>query len=289
MQTECSAERNAAFMRCLFVLFAASLFAAPAQGQTHWVAKTGNDSNSCTTSVAPCLTIQGAVNKVPLGTTATISIAPGIYNDPVNIFYHRVISISGPLGQNGECTDKGAVTLSRSTPGPIIWVQDHPIVSVSCVTLSAPPGVAGISGISTRQFAILDYGMIRFGAMPGGGAHVSAGEMSKVNCNSDNEIVGGAAMHASAGNLSSLYLGCNIAVMLPGLSFATIVMANVKSAVDASLAVFTGYGVTGKKYIVYDSNLILPSTSTIPGIDFEVGDGAVVRQERFSQYTSTLF
>src|SRR2546430_12556567 len=132
MQTERHAERNAAFMRCVFVLFAASLFAAPAQGQTHWAAKTGNDSNSCT-------------------------------------------------------------------------------------------------------------------------------------------------------NLSSLYLGCNIAVMLPGLSFATIVMANVKSAVDASLAVFTGYGITGKKYIVYDSNLILPSTSTIPGIDFEVGDGAVVRQERFSQ------
>src|SRR5262245_730435 len=175
-------------MRCILVLLAALLFAAPAQGQTHWVAKSGSDSNSCTDPDAPCLTVQGAVNKVPLGAYAIVSIAPGIYDDPVNVYYYRIVSISGPLGKNGECLDRGAVTLSRSPAGSIIRVQDHSIVSVSCVTLSASPGTTGISGIATRQFAIVDYGRMRFGAMPQG-THVSAGDASKANCYSEIEIV----------------------------------------------------------------------------------------------------
>jgi len=188
---------------------------------------------------------------------------------------HRIVSISGPLGKDGECLDRGAVTLSRSTAGPIIQVQDHPIVSVSCVTLSASPGTTGISGIATRQFAIVDYGRMRFGAMPQG-THVSAGEASKANCHSEIEIVGGAAVHASAGSLSSFSLGCNIAVVAPGLAFTSFVIATTKSVFDASSAVFTGEAVARKKYIVHDSNLALPATGAIPGNDFDLGAGAVV-------------
>lgn len=49
--------------------------------QTYFVATTGSDSNNCQVSGSPCLTIQGALNKVPklLRDQVTISITAGTY------------------------------------------------------------------------------------------------------------------------------------------------------------------------------------------------------------------
>jgi hypothetical protein len=143
-----------------------------AQAQTHWVAKSGNDDNACKSTESPCLTVQGAVGKVENGSVAAISIGPGTYEEQINIFRYRVISLFG------NCEDISAVTLRGSQPGPIIWVEDHPIVIVDCLTLEAAPGISGVAGIASRQFSVVDYSRTRFGNMPGG-THILASEMSR--------------------------------------------------------------------------------------------------------------
>jgi hypothetical protein len=239
-----------------------------AEAQTHWVAKNGNDSNGCTSATSPCLTVQGAIGKVSQGSIAAIWIGPGRYDDPINIYYYRAIAISG------DCTNRASTVLSRTTPGVIVWVQDHSIGSVSCLTLES--GGSGVAGIATRQFGILDYGQLRFGAMPGG-THVAATDMSKVNCGNENEIAGGATAHVSAGDLSSFYLPCTINVVAPDVRFeAAMIVVNGRSLFSAQEAVFGGYDVSGKKYIVHGSELRCPAGG-IPGLGAEVGDNGVVK------------
>jgi hypothetical protein len=107
--------------------------------------------------------------------------------------------------------------------------------------------------------------------------------MSKANCGGDNEIAGGATMHVSAGSLSSIILACSIDIVSPGIAFdAATVIVNTKSVLHAETAVFSGHGILGKKYLVYDGTLQCPSghnpaREPIPGVGFEIGDGAILR------------
>src|SRR5262245_50237348 len=106
------------------------LLASPVQAQSYYdVAKTGSDSNPCT-QAAPCLTIQAAVNKVPLGTIAGIRIGDGIYNEAVNIYYHRAVAISG------NCSNLSGVTVAPPAGNAAFTIQDHAITSLTCLTIA---------------------------------------------------------------------------------------------------------------------------------------------------------
>src|SRR5262245_25838093 len=55
--------------------------AAAGNHLTLFVAPNGSDAGLCTSIDAPCLTIQGAVDKVPQATGATIYVGAGTYSE----------------------------------------------------------------------------------------------------------------------------------------------------------------------------------------------------------------
>src|SRR5262249_19625647 len=148
---------------------------AQAQQQRYVVAKNGDDAFDCQTVNTPCLTIPGAVKKIPWGSVGVIEILAGIYDEPIDIAHRTFVYLAG------DCSDYSAVTLRAPQPGTIVWVQDRTTAIVSCLTMEAAPGVEGVNGIATRQFTIADCNRVRFGPMPGG-THLVASETSKLSC-----------------------------------------------------------------------------------------------------------
>jgi hypothetical protein len=78
---------------------------ATSAAMTYYVATTGNDSNTCTAAAAPCLTIQGAINKIPklLRQGVTVNVAAGTYAGFV---------ISGFTADNGFQQASGGVLIT---------------------------------------------------------------------------------------------------------------------------------------------------------------------------------
>jgi len=75
---------------------------AAASGATHYVATSGDDVGDCS-QASPCRTIQGAVNKS--GDGGTIVVAPGTYNETVNIT--ASLTIMGQGGAAATIIDTG--------------------------------------------------------------------------------------------------------------------------------------------------------------------------------------
>jgi hypothetical protein len=92
-------------VRLVFSLVGLFLSCITANATSFYVATTRNDSNDCLTKTAPCLTIQGAVSKIPIATAAYIEVAPGTYAEAVNVFYYRLVNI------RGDCADPSSVTV----------------------------------------------------------------------------------------------------------------------------------------------------------------------------------
>jgi hypothetical protein len=238
------------------------------------VAPGGNDNNTCTSVLNPGATGQGAVEKVPMGGRANVVFQPGVYEGMINNYYYRAITLSGSFNPDGSC-NIGAVTLKRSSPGPILFAQDHALSIYNCLTLG--DGTDGVGAIASRQYAITDYSNIRFNQTTA--SHVVAGDSSKINCGGFNEINGGASIHVQASELSLLLLRCEMRVTIDGaFNFTAMLQSGGKAIIDATRANFTGGNVNGLKYIAHDSTIRLPMGPDVPGIGFMTGDGAVVQR-----------
>ena len=145
----------------------------------------------------PCTTFQRPVDLCPIGQYCTILAAPGVYSQRTNVFYYKVISIFGPLNNKGECADNRTVVVDDhriAKPGAIFFAQDHSILTISCMSLTAYS--EGSLGFGARQFSIGDVNDVRFGTFVAGFG-VSANETSKINVHNP-EIGGGASRFASA-------------------------------------------------------------------------------------------
>jgi hypothetical protein len=201
--------------------------AAPA-GYDFVAAPDGDDNGECT-EARPC-SPQAAVNACPDGQVCSVYLQPGLYLDPeVNIYYHRTI------GLFGNCDDPHDVIFRATKPGgALVWIQDHAIGTVNCLTLEATaPGASGIRG---RQHIIADYDRVIFGPMPGG-THIGMNEFSIASCQDTVWITGDAGVHAAASAHSKLNLGCHMTLTEPR-TFTHFVSAAMFSVVDANGAVF---------------------------------------------------
>jgi hypothetical protein len=208
------------------------------------------------------------------GRARNVVFQPGVYDCLINNYYYRAIKLSGSFNPDGSC-NIGAVTVKRSSPGPILFAQDQAISIYNCLTLG--DGTNGVGAIASRQYAITDYSNIRFNQTTA--SHVVAGDSSKINCGGFNEINGGASIHAQASELSFLLLRCEIRVTVDGaFNFAAMLQSGGKSILDVSMANFTGGNVNGRKYIAHDSTIRLPMSPDVPGTGFITGDGAVVER-----------
>jgi hypothetical protein len=240
---------------------------APASAQL-FVGKTGNDANDCASPSTACLTIQAAVNKVPGGSLGVdISVAPGTYAERVNIFYARAMRIFG------DCNDLSAVQIATSGVG--IWVQDHAIGIIQCLTITAT--VNGAIGIAARQFPIVDIERVRFSGFPQG-LHIALSESSRLSCihgpNGEPVVVtGGADTFAAATGGSHLYLNCPVSFEgTSGQSFSYFTQCTELSVCKYHGLSWKGANIAGKQMNCDNSDVTLPNgvpptgfTASIPG------------------------
>src|SRR5262249_8202790 len=84
-----------------------------AAAQTYHVAPapSGSDANDCSSLSNVCATFQRAANLCPTGAHCHIWAAPGVYSQKTDVSYYKVVSVSGPLDENGNCVDRSAVVV----------------------------------------------------------------------------------------------------------------------------------------------------------------------------------
>src|SRR5262245_46044872 len=222
----------------LILLFLLAVPPAVAQQSAAFYVDPFGSGTQCTP--ASRCTLQTAMSSCYAQTAqiCSISLNDGVYVDPTdNIYYYRAIQLVG------NCGAPQNVVLRAATPNTaLIWIQDHAIGRVECLTLEAH--VNGITGIMGRQHVIADWGTVRFGAMPLG-YHVFMNEFSIGSCVGPVWLTGGAAAHVNVSNSSKVNIGCNVNAA-PSISFSSaFASVSVFSIIDASLATFTGGPVFG--------------------------------------------
>ena len=220
-------------------------------------APSGSDANDCLSPLKACATFQRAVDLCPTGAHCSIVPAPGTYSQKTNIFYYKVISVSGPRDKNENCIDRGAVVVDdringAGQAGPIFFVQDHAILTISCMTLDAYAN--GSVGFETRQFAIGDVNYVDFRQFRGGQGIV-ANETSKVNVHSPG-IYGDASRFAMAADLSQVTIGGTIRIG-DGLTFEVAFLSALSNSI----------------VLVYPSTIV--GGETMSGASYQCGDAII--------------
>lgn len=238
-----------------FLLFSLNAFAG-----TAYVSPSGNDANNCQSWATACQTLQRGADslKAADGMTGsgTVYIADGTYSAGAAVLYYRFVSFVG------NCTDPYKVKISKSGAGSVFVGEDHAILIVKCMEIEAPNGV----GIQSRQFTIVDYQDIRWGASV---VKVSVGEMSKANCAGTQWILAGGVNYAQANGQSQLALGCTHWIN-DSQTFTHFVNASASSVILFGGATFTGPGVgnlNGYKGVATNwGSLIDTGGVTVPGL-----------------------
>ncbi len=107
---------------------------ALAAGVTYYVSNGGNDSNTCTTPGAPCLTVFAAITKAAAGDT--VSLAAGSYVDRVSIDKNLTITGAGAA----------TTTINGNASGTVATVRPGTVVSIAGVTITNGFSVADDGG-----------------------------------------------------------------------------------------------------------------------------------------------
>jgi hypothetical protein len=102
-----------------------------ANASSFYVATTGDDGHDCLSKHAPCLTIQGAVSKIPIATVGYIEVARGTYAEAVDVFYYRLVNI------RGDGADPGSVIVQPTGKGGTVFWAHHAILFISCLTIGS--------------------------------------------------------------------------------------------------------------------------------------------------------
>ena len=254
-------------MRLQALVVTLVLSTVTAAAQTYFIAPapSGSDANDCLSPSKACATFQRAVDLCPVAGYCTILPARGVYSQKTNVFYYKVILISGPWDTNGDCIDRSAIVVDDringvGQAGPIFFVQDHAILRISCMTLAAY--AHGSVGFASRQFAIGDINSVDFGQFRGSQG-VTANEISKVNIDSPG-VYGDAIRFATAVDLSQVDIGGTIRVG-DGLTFEVAFL----SAFSGSIVLFHpskmigGSNVSGASYQCNDATF--KTHLTLPG------------------------
>jgi hypothetical protein len=217
----------------------------------HWyVAPDGDDGNDCQTVHTACKTAQAAVQKLPLG-MHRLYLAPGIYDETINVSHGRQVSMSGPISAEGSCPDMNAVTVRH------FWVQDNATIWVSCLSTEQ---------VRCRQWSIADVLDVRFFGM--GGTALLATETCRINTRRTLVLDSALVVFAGAENYSTIYLAGDIVVAREGLTSVAYFVGAIDGTVDLSGAKFSGHPLqAGKRFYLDHGVLVLPpgGIRSIPG------------------------
>lgn len=246
------------------LLLLASLSAVAANT---YINPNGSDSNDCLSTALPnppgsasgaCLTLARAISVATgnsLYGNGNVYAAAGQYVANAAGFSHfQMGTISG------DCNNPTAVVFNIPINGQGFLAQDHATMWLQC--FSTLTFGSGSYVINARQFAIVDYSSITFGYMPGG-VHVSAQEMSKVNCTGTNTITGSAIYHVFASGMAMSEMACTMNIQNTP-SFTAFYGIGPRSLVNAIATTYTGTGISGASYDVNNGTLMLWGR-TMPG------------------------
>ena len=229
---------------CVIVL--ASLLSCSAHAEDWYAALDGDDGNDCLTVRTPCKTAQSAVQRMPLG-AHVLHLAPGVYDETIDVSHGRQVSISGP------CPDMNAVTVRQ------FLVQDNATIWVECLSTEQ---------VWCRQWSIADVFDVRFFGM--GRTALAAGETCRINTARTLVLDKAFVIFAGANNYSTVFLGGDIEVAREGLTSVAYFVSAFDSTVDLTQAKFSGHPLqAGKRFYLDHGVLVLPpgGVQSIPGAE----------------------
>jgi hypothetical protein len=226
------------FHRLCVIVFAL-LLSCSAHAEHWYAAPDGDDGNDCLTVRTACKTAQAAVQKMPPG-GHRLELAPGVYDETIDVSHGRQVSINGPMGAEGSCSDMNAVTVRE------FLVEDNATIWGWCLSTGQ---------VRCRQWSIADVLDVRFFGM----AHaLVATETCRINSARTLMVDGAFVVFAWAQNYSTIYLAGDIVVAREGLTSAHFVLA-IDGTVDLSGAKFSGHPLqAGKRFYLDHGVLVLP-------------------------------
>jgi hypothetical protein len=121
------------FQRLCVIAFAL-LLSCPAHAEQWYAAPDGDDGNDCLTVHTACKNAQAAVQKMPPGQHG-LHLAPGVYDETIDVSHGRQVSISGPLGAERSCPDMNAVTVRQFGYSDCGWARFRDFVGPAVETI----------------------------------------------------------------------------------------------------------------------------------------------------------
>ena len=239
------------FHRLCVIVFA-SLLSCSAHAEDWYAALDGDDGNDCLTVRTACKTAQGAVQKMPPGGHG-LHLAPGVYDETINVSHGRQVSISGPMGAEGSCPEMNAVTVRQ------LWVQDNATIWVECLSTEQ---------VWCRQWSIADVFDVRFFGMER--TALVATETCRINTGHTLVLDSAFVVFAGAQNYSTIHLAGDIVVAREGLTSVAHFVGAIDGTVDLTDAKFSGHPLqAGKRFYLDHGVLVLPpgGIQSIPGAE----------------------
>src|SRR5262249_10920037 len=203
-----------------------------------YAAPGGDDGNDCLTVHTACKTAQAAVQRMPLG-AHVLHLAPGVYDETIDVYHGRQVFISGPTGAEGSCPDMNAVTVRQ------FLVQDNATIWVRCLSAGQ---------VTCRQWSIADVVDVRFFGMER--TTLIARETCRINTGGTLVLDSAFIVFAGADNYSSIILGGNIVVAREGLTSVEYFVGAIDATVDLSNAKFSGHRLQAGKRFYLDHSVL---------------------------------
>src|SRR6266508_1969262 len=157
--------------------------AVPLASATWYVATTGSDSNSCSTSASPCLTIHGALGKATAGDTIKVAIgtytSTSRFDSEVVLITKNIILLGG--WDVGFTTQADYSTIDGQNLVSDIYIKNSPAVTINRFIVKQGHGYDGGGIRSWNSTVNLDH-MLSFNNFYGSGGGISnSGVMTITN------------------------------------------------------------------------------------------------------------